>query len=166
MMRESTKEKIAEHLWKKLEIHEFVDEVPNFSYVLDGGALLHKLVWTKGDAFAGIIDQTVQHVKPTYQHSNTKDIALVFDHYGGPSTKDHIHIRRTGGVQGVAINFMLKTMFCTYKKTFLSNHFNKLVENEIFVKPPMQQCSTPTGYIIGYKFGWEMKKTHYSGDGI
>ena len=131
MMREVKKEIIAEHLWKK---------VPYCSYVLDGGALLHKL----GDAFAGIIDQTVQHVKTIYKHSNTKDVTVVFHHNGGPSMKDHTHIRRTGGVQGVTINFMLKTMFCTNKKTFMPNHFNsqtfinmlssKLVENEIFVK--------------------------------
>ena len=54
--------------------------------VLDGGALLQKLVWIKGDVFAEIIDQTVQHVKTTYQHSNTKEVTVVFDHYGGPST--------------------------------------------------------------------------------
>ena len=53
---------------------------------------MHKLVWTKGDAFAGIIDQTVQHVKTTYQHSNTNDVTVDFDHYGGPLPKDHTHI--------------------------------------------------------------------------
>ena len=57
-------------------------------------------------------------------------------------------------MQGVAINFMLKTMFCINKKTFLSNHFNKqkfinmlsseLVENEIFVKT----MSGDTDYLI------------------
>ena len=65
MMREAKKEKIAEHLWRKLEIHKFVDEVPNCTYVLHGGALLHKLVWTKGDTFPRVIDQTVQHVLTT-----------------------------------------------------------------------------------------------------
>ena len=114
-------------------------------------------MWTKGDAFAEIIDQTVQHVKTTYQHSNTK----VFDHDSGPSTEDH-----TGGVQGVAINFMLKTMFCTNMKTFLSNHFNKqksinrlgskLVENEIFFK----HLSGDADYLIALTKIEKVKKNN------
>ena len=37
--------------------------INRFSPLFKGG-----LKWTKGDAFAGIIDQTVQHVKATYKH--------------------------------------------------------------------------------------------------
>ena len=43
MMREAKKEK----LWKKLDNHDFVENIAYCSYVLDGGALLHKIVCQK-----------------------------------------------------------------------------------------------------------------------
>ena len=44
MMREAKKEKLADHLWKKLDNHDFVVNIAYCSYVLDGGVLLHKIV--------------------------------------------------------------------------------------------------------------------------
>ena len=44
MMRDAEKEKLADHLWKKLDNHDFVENIAYCSYVLDGGALLHKIV--------------------------------------------------------------------------------------------------------------------------
>ena len=41
-----------------------------------------------------------------------------------------------------------------------------VVQAKALPQLPMQQCNTPTGYIIRYKFGWGMKKTRYSEDGI
>ena len=44
MMREDKKEKLADHLWKKLDNPDFVENIAYCSYVLDGGELLHKIV--------------------------------------------------------------------------------------------------------------------------
>ena len=44
MMREAKKKKLADHLWKKLDNHDFVENIAYCSFVLDGGALLHKIV--------------------------------------------------------------------------------------------------------------------------
>ena len=45
MMREVKKKKLADHLWKKLDNHDFVENIAYSSYVLDGGVLLHEIVW-------------------------------------------------------------------------------------------------------------------------
>ena len=44
MIREAKKEKLADHLWKKLANHDFAENIAYCSYVLDGGALLHEIV--------------------------------------------------------------------------------------------------------------------------
>ena len=58
--------------------------------------------------------------------SNLFDCDLVFDNYdGNPSTKDHTHIRRTGGVVGHFIEFTSKTVFSLARRlsyqTILTN---------------------------------------------
>ena len=84
-------------------------------------------------------------MKTNSLNSNTNDVTVVFDNYdGNPSTKDHTHIRRTGGVVVPLIEFTSKTVFSSSKKTFLSNYSNKqrfidtvaskLTENNILVK--------------------------------
>ena len=59
-------------------------------YVLDGGPLLHRLPWKKGDSYNAIAeyygDFTVRHYGQA---------TMVFDGYGeGPSMKDNTHQRR------------------------------------------------------------------------
>ena len=126
MMRDPSKAKLAEHLWKQQESHKYVDNIENCSYVLDGGALLHKIEWDRGDKFGDILDQYVKHIKINYVKSTTEDVTVVFDSYdSNPTTKDHTHIRRTGGHEGPTIDFMEMTSFSSNKKTFLSNHLNK-----------------------------------------
>ena len=43
-------------------------------YVLDGGALLHKIEWDRGDKFGEILDQYVKHIKINYVKSTTEDV--------------------------------------------------------------------------------------------
>ena len=67
-------------------------DAPNdFSFVVDGGALLHRVRLIKRSRFAHVLRQYSLHVKNKYGMC-----PVVFDGYGQcPSTKDHEHVRRS-----------------------------------------------------------------------
>ena len=68
-----------------------VAAVNNTRYVIDGGYLLHRIVWSKTETYAGIIQQYKNYVRSHYGIQCT----VVFVGYvGGPSTKNHEHKRR------------------------------------------------------------------------
>ena len=58
-------------------------------YVIDGGALLHKVKWAK-KTYHNVIMQYMEYIHCKYGHQ----CCIVFDGYEGPSTKSHDHIRR------------------------------------------------------------------------
>ena len=62
------------------------------SYVLDGGALLHRVRWLVGNIYKEVTMQYMSYVRHRY---GTRSI--VFDGYSSrPSLKDHEHKRRAG----------------------------------------------------------------------
>ena len=63
-------------------------------FVVDGGALLHRVRWMKGTTFEELCENYVQYVRKHY-----KTCAVVFDGYGVPSTKSDEHLRRSKGVK-------------------------------------------------------------------
>ena len=59
-------------------------------YVLDGGSLLHRLPWKKGDSYNAIAESYANFTVRHYGHTT-----VVFDDYGeGPSIKDDTHQKR------------------------------------------------------------------------
>ena len=61
------------------------------SYILDGGALLHRVPWQRGMSYEAIYQQYVRYVVSHYGVST-----IIFDGYAdGVSTKDATHNRRT-----------------------------------------------------------------------
>jgi len=93
----------------------------NVQYVLDGGALLHRIPWNSGKTYEGISSHYVRYVGDRY--GNT---VIVFDGYvRTPSTKDVAHSRRVQSHSSPLVNFT-KDMVCTMKKDdFLANQTNK-----------------------------------------
>lgn len=60
--------------------------------MLDGGALLHRVIWPKGKTYDEICNIYVEYVLPKYGRAT-----VVFDGYlDQPSTKDSTHEKRTG----------------------------------------------------------------------
>ena len=57
--------------------------------MLDGGALLHRIVWKKNETFLDIYDRYYKYIVIKYG-----DAIIVFDGYTGPSTKDMAHLKR------------------------------------------------------------------------
>ena len=62
------------------------------SYVLDEGALLHRVLWLAGNTYKEVIMQHMSYVRHIYG-----TCSIVFDGYSSrPSLKDHEHKRRAG----------------------------------------------------------------------
>lgn len=67
------------------------NQLPDDScYVVDGGALLHRVRWTKDASFDEICQVYAQYINRYYSK------CFVFDGYEGLSTKSNEHTRRTG----------------------------------------------------------------------
>ena len=120
MMSQANKASLADSLWSTT-----IDVSPKPSqqvqYVLDEGALLHKIPWTKGSSWDDILRLYTKYVVHRY-----KNALLIFDGYNGlPSTKDSTHSRRSGGSAGVEMLFNDTMVLQTKKEEFLTNPKNK-----------------------------------------
>ena len=90
-------------------------------YVVDGGALLHRIHWTRGATYDQIFEQYSAYVIKKYGR-----VIVVFDGYSTkPSTKDCAHMRRSDGTIGVTVLFTSSMSLQTKKEEFLSNKHNQ-----------------------------------------
>ena len=91
-----------------------------FKYVIDGGALLHKISWGKNEPYSTILLRYFTYVDLRYPKAT-----IVFDGYESPlSTKDTAHQRRSRTV-GREVLFSEEMILTTKKEEFLSNKANK-----------------------------------------
>ena len=121
LLREANKLQIANSIWSSIgpDVASLPDSV---SYVLDGGSLLHRISWAKGQTYNEICDSYVDYVIKRYEEGTT----VVYDGYDGkPSTKDTTHVRRTKGKQGIAVHFTGEMRLNMKKTDFLTNLDNK-----------------------------------------
>jgi len=89
VFRKTAKSKLAQELVKLLGENQTVACADRF--VLDGGCLLHRVVWPPDSTYAEIVSHYVQYVKRHYGHK----CHIVFDGYSvAPTPKDLEHERR------------------------------------------------------------------------
>ena len=89
-------------------------------YVLDGGSLLQRLSWKKGETYGSIAQSYAEFTIRRYPSA-----IVVFDGYlGEPTIKDNTHQRRGKNVHPV-ISFTEETVFAGKKDEFLSRDRNK-----------------------------------------
>ena len=93
----------------------------NVQYVLDGGALLHRIPGNSGETYERISSHYVRYVGDRYGTA-----VIVFDGYvSAPSTKDVAHSRRARSHSSLLVN-LTKDIACTMMKDdFLANQTNK-----------------------------------------
>ena len=90
-------------------------------YVLDGGALLHRILWPSGEKFDAICSLYVQYVWDKYRSP-----VIVLDGYqNGPSTEDNTYSRRTKSSIAAEMRFTGDVICSMKKDVFLSNMTNK-----------------------------------------
>ena len=92
----------------------------NICHVIDGGSLLQRLQWDKGNLFGDICKSYI-----VYVYQNYVDPIVVFDGYDTPSTKDHAHVIRQEGVADTTAVITDDMIFTTKKAQFLKNSENK-----------------------------------------
>ena len=91
------------------------------TYVIDGGALIHRVCWVKGSTFQNISNIYVSYVQKHYGKAH-----IVFDGYETQTTKSAEHLRRSGNhtkCPDVEVKEEGKIAFT--KERFLSNTSNK-----------------------------------------
>ncbi len=98
-------------------------------YVLDGGALLHRVPWFKNESYSTIMDRYHKYVSSKYPEA-----VIVFDGYeSGPSPKDMVHLRRNK-LPGREVVFAKDMILTTRKEEVLSNTSNKVHFIQILIK--------------------------------
>lgn len=119
VMRKANKSSLATALWSPSMAADL--SVENSVYVLDGGALLHRIPWTMGTTWEDICNTYTRYVTGKYDKA-----VVVFDGYSdAPSTKDCAHSSRTGGSVGVPVHCSKQLTLQIKKEEFLSNKENK-----------------------------------------
>ena len=87
LLNEAQKSTLTEFIWSNFNI-EAIQAPKQVKYVIDGGALLHRIPWVRGSSFLNIITKYTEYVKKRYGEA-----VVVFDGYSSMSTKDMTHIR-------------------------------------------------------------------------
>ena len=110
---------LANAIWALLS-PDRPDITGEVQYVLDGGALIQRIPWTRGATYKEICTVYTSYVKKKFGEA-----IVVFDGYDGTSTKDMTHRRRAKGQASATVTFTEDMQFTIKKEQFLTNKTNK-----------------------------------------
>ena len=129
LMRDSCKSNLADAIWKVSSTSNATFP-KNKIFVLDGGALIQKRTWQKGETFKDICQKYVDHIIQNFGQS----ARVVFDGYPTePTTKDTAHLKRSKGMKGISVQFSLNSKLSMTKEKFLLSKENKQKFNNCLV---------------------------------
>ena len=118
--RQANKPALADAIWANTKTHQTAKPTGNVHFVLDGGALLHRVSRPRGLTYDVLCSLYVQYVECKYGKAT-----VVFDGYqDGPSTKNCTHERRAA-VYGSTVTFKSDMVAKMKKDEFLANTANK-----------------------------------------
>ena len=118
--RQANKSVLADAIWAQTESQQTPRPVEDVRYVVDGGALIHRVIWPHGVTYDAVCSMYVQYVQRRYGNAT-----IVFDGYDqGPSTKGCAHQRRAP-TSAPPVVFDSGMLISLKKKDFLSNQENK-----------------------------------------
>ena len=142
--REATKSVLADQLWAMTKDVNNSNPPQTAAIILDGGALLQRVVWTRGKTYNEICASYVEYIERKHGKS---PVTVDFDGYKTPSTKDIAHMRRNK-IRGPIVN-LEQDMTCKLKKEdFLSNEKNK----EKFLQLMGRKLES-AGHVVYYSSG-------------
>ena len=112
---------LADAIWSMTKESQTANDPGGSAYfVIDGGALLRRVVWPRGVTYNAICLLYIQYMQRRYPTAT-----IVFDAYdNGPTAKDCTHQRRGHGC-GPAVLFDPDMLVTLKKDEFLSNQVNK-----------------------------------------
>ena len=129
LMRDSCKSNLADTIWK-ISSTSNATFPKNKIFVLDGGALIQKRTWQKGETFKDICQKYVDHIIQNFGQSTR----VVFNGYlTEPTTKDTAHLKRSKGMKGISVQFSLNSKLSMTKEKFLLSKENKQKFNNCLV---------------------------------
>ncbi|KAJ8412509.1 hypothetical protein AAFF_G00128450 [Aldrovandia affinis] len=118
LLRQPQKPVLADAIWA---LHtDLLGVTGHVQYVLDGGALVQRIPWTRGSTYKDICKLYSEYVTRKYGEA-----VVVFDGYQGTSTKDMTHRRRAGGRVGATVTMDEYMPVTMNKDEFLANNTNK-----------------------------------------
>ena len=99
MMKAAKKSTLGDAMWH----NDLQNPGPSeeLQYILDGGALLHRIPWISGSTWDEILQSYTQYVSKKYGMA----IVVIDGYSSDPSTKDCAPLRRTNGVLGRKVHF-------------------------------------------------------------
>ncbi|CAG2234842.1 unnamed protein product [Mytilus edulis] len=119
--REAHKSVLSDSIWNLVKSETTEINTEHVKYVSDGGSLIHRIPWVKGQNFSSICESYVQYVIKHYS-----DATIVFDGYPDiPTLKDVTHVRRTKGILTPKVEFTADMPCRSQKEVFLSNSYNR-----------------------------------------
>ncbi len=124
-LRTGNKSALAEALWLELAVVDPPLDPPSMTrdiqYVLDGGALLYRIVWPHTATYRDVIMMYVRYVVTKYGTP-----VVVFDGYEAAySTKNLTQEKRSGGKASPIVSFTEDMVLTIKKDLFLTNKVNK-----------------------------------------
>ena len=118
--RLANKAALSDALWQMMP-RDSPAPTTDVQYILDGGALLHRLPWSQNVTYHEICQAYSSYVKSHYGTA-----VVIFDGYStGPTTKDATHKRRSHMSVGANVQVAGSMVFQGKKEDFLSNRTNK-----------------------------------------
>ena len=126
-MRKTVKSALAQSL--DLDKHAITEYASPSATIIDGGHLLHVVVWPTPLAYKTVIDSFIcERGWPNYvvSHYNQGRIIVIFDGYGDKQTTKSQKQRSRAAVKSSAdINLILDAQTITSQEAFLTNAQNK-----------------------------------------
>ena len=101
MRRKSDKAALRKVIMPEKNVIKKEDIAKCGKYVIDRGALLRRLRWSKDMKFSAIAETYVKYVT---RHCDDSKLTIVFDGYDNESTKGHEHLRRNSVPQSSTVN--------------------------------------------------------------
>ena len=105
LLREADKPALADAIWKICETNASADNLiiscNNIQYVLDGGALLLCIPWSRGSTYQDIFNQYTEYVARKYANA-----IVVFDGYESTNTKIVTHKRQAKEIVSTTVAFI------------------------------------------------------------
>ena len=121
MMRKPDKPSLRKAIILEEDAMSKKDIEANCHFVIDGGALLHRVRWKKGDRFIEIADAYIKYVNKHYGNQ----VEVIFDGYNDESIKSQEHKRRNTISQSCDVNIKEDNSVPFTQQRFLSNTINK-----------------------------------------
>lgn len=98
MMRKPDKPSLRKVLLPDSLSHTCEEINKQVTFIIDGGALLHKVRWEKGIKFSEVGNLYLEYIQNQYNHA-----VAVFDGYDEEGTKSHEHLRRNSVPQSTFV---------------------------------------------------------------